>query len=173
MMAVMPTGRRSIFTRDAHCLHHRAHVVVSATDWKGSGDAIAVGNACFQRCRAIKLKPCSSIRIEYRRQEAMKRLEFEMQRLELEQQLEGMRERMAREKKTRQQDVAHEQWVTEQKRNLQAIKIEKVPNITSAPCSRSGGALFFGWVTSRRDTQSGMELFFCRFNLTEIDLSIS
>lgn len=56
----------------------------------------------------------------------MKRLEFEMQRLELEQQLEDMRERMAREKKTRQQDVAHEQWVTEQKRNLQAIKIEKV-----------------------------------------------
>ena len=58
-------------------------------------------------------------------QEAVKRLEFEMQRLELEQQLEDMRERMAREKKTRQQDVAHEQWVTEQKRNLQAIKIEK------------------------------------------------
>lgn len=59
-------------------------------------------------------------------QEAVKRLEFEMQRLELQQQLEDMRERMAREKKTRQQDVAHEQWVTEQKRNLQAIKIEKV-----------------------------------------------
>lgn len=59
-------------------------------------------------------------------QEAVKRLEFEMQRLELEQQLEDMRERMAREKKTRQQDVAHEQWVTEQKRNLQAIKIQKV-----------------------------------------------
>lgn len=59
-------------------------------------------------------------------QEAVKRLEFEMQRLELEQQLEDMRERMARDKKTRQQDVAHEQWVTEQKRNLQAIKIEKV-----------------------------------------------
>lgn len=55
----------------------------------------------------------------------MKRLEFEMQRLELEQQLEDMRERMARDKKTRQQEVAHEQWVTEQKRNLQAIKIEK------------------------------------------------
>lgn len=53
------------------------------------------------------------------------RLEFEMQRLELEQQLEDMRERMAREKKTRQQNVAHEQWVTEQKRNLQAIKIGK------------------------------------------------
>lgn len=51
-----------------------------------------------------------------------------MQRLELQQQLEDMRERMAREKKTRQQDVAHEQWVTEQKRNLQAIKIEKVLN---------------------------------------------
>lgn len=48
-----------------------------------------------------------------------------MQRLELEQQLEDMRERMAREKKSRQQDVAHEQWLTEQKRNLQAIKIEK------------------------------------------------
>lgn len=63
----------------------------------------------------------------------MKRLEFEMQRLELEQQLEDMRERMAREKKTRQQDVAHEQWVTEQKRNLQAIKIEKVSHITGSP----------------------------------------
>lgn len=62
----------------------------------------------------------------FAKQEAVKRLEFEMQRLELEQQLEDMRERMAREKKTRQQDVAHEQWVTEQKRNLQALKIEKV-----------------------------------------------
>lgn len=66
----------------------------------------------------------------------MKRLEFEMQRLELEQQLEDMRERMAREKKTRQQDVAHEQWVTEQKRNLQAIKIEKVSHTTDLPSSR-------------------------------------
>eukprot|EP00903_Cladosiphon_okamuranus_P014233 g13222.t1 len=79
-------------------------------------------------------EPLSPRNREYRRKmiemdaehkEAVKRLEFEMQRLELEQQLEDMRERMAREKKTRQQDVAHEQWVTEQKRNLQAIKIEK------------------------------------------------
>lgn len=69
-------------------------------------------------------------------QEAVKRLEFEMQRLELEQQLEDMRERMAREKKTRQQDIAHEQWVTEQKRNLQAIKIEKVLHMYNT------GALF-------------------------------
>lgn len=59
-----------------------------------------------------------------------------MHRLELEQQLEDMRERMAREKKTRQQDVAHEQWVTEQKRNLQAIKIEKVTTFAGPPCSR-------------------------------------
>ncbi|CAN0410454.1 unnamed protein product, partial [Ectocarpus sp. 12 AP-2014] len=79
-------------------------------------------------------EPLSPRNKEYRRKmiemdaehkEAVKRLEFEMQRLELEQQLEDMRERMAREKKTRQQDVAHEQWVTEQKRNLQAIKIQK------------------------------------------------
>eukprot|EP00752_Nemacystus_decipiens_P005082 g4612.t2 len=79
-------------------------------------------------------EPLSPRNREYRRKmiemnaehkEAVKRLEFEMQRLELEQRLEDMRERMAREKKTRQQDVAHEQWITEQKRNLQAIKIEK------------------------------------------------
>ena len=71
----------------------------------------------------------------------MKRLEFEMQRLELEQQLEDMRERMAREKKTRQQDVAHEQWVTEQKRNLQAIKIEKVSHITGLSLQSPTAAL--------------------------------
>ena len=73
-----------------------------------------------------------------------------MQRLELEQQLEDMRERMAREKKTRQQDVAHEQWVTEQKRNLQAIKIEKVPqdhglSLYRPPCTD----LLFGGVETR------------------------
>lgn len=85
-----------------------------------------------------------------RRQEAVKRLEFEMQRLELEQQLEDMRERMAREKKTRQQDVAHEQWVTEQKRNLQALKIEKVGGCSeksydgrAPPCVTSPVVFFF------------------------------
>lgn len=75
-------------------------------------------------------------------QEAVKRLEFEMQRLELEQQLEDMRERMARDKKTRQQDVAHEQWVTEQKRNLQAIKIEKVLTLTLQVYKQHRGTLF-------------------------------
>jgi len=75
----------------------------------------------------LKQKQRKTLQCARRRQEVVKRLEFEMQRLELEQQLEDMRERMAREKKTRQQDVAHEQWVTEQKRNLQALKIEKVP----------------------------------------------
>ncbi|CAM9406529.1 unnamed protein product, partial [Choristocarpus tenellus] len=57
--------------------------------------------------------------------EEVKKLEFEMERLELEQQLEDMRECMAREKKSKQRDVAHEQWVAEQARNLQAIKIQK------------------------------------------------
>ncbi|CAM9234915.1 unnamed protein product, partial [Discosporangium mesarthrocarpum] len=61
--------------------------------------------------------------------EEVKKLEFEMERLELEQRLEDMRERMAREKKNRQLDVAHEQWVTEQARNLQAIKIQKACTI--------------------------------------------
>lgn len=49
-----------------------------------------------------------------------------MQKLELEQQVEDMRERIERERRTRQQDVAHGLWVAEQKRSLQAIKIEKV-----------------------------------------------
>ena len=96
-------------------------------------------------------KNCCRKSRKHPQQEAVKRLEFEMQRLELEQQLEDMRERMAREKKTRQQNVAHEQWVTEQKRNLQAIKIEKVGE-TRYP-SFTGRTVFFsvaGALTTHR-----------------------
>ena len=88
-------------------------------------------------------KNCCQKSRKHPQQEAVKRLEFEMQRLELEQQLEDMRERMAREKKTRQQNVAHEQWVTEQKRNLQAIKIEKVGE-TRYPSFMFPTVFFFG-----------------------------
>lgn len=73
----------------------------------------------------LKCQPWVTSEKSRHQKEAVTRLKFEMQRLELEQQLEDMRERMARDKKSRQQNVAHEQWVTEQKRNLQAIKIEK------------------------------------------------
>ncbi|CAM9483080.1 unnamed protein product [Ectocarpus sp. 4 AP-2014] len=99
-----------------------------------NGDKERVGPEWDEELSGASGEPLSPRNKEYHRKmiemdaehkEAVKRLEFEMQRLELEQQLEDMRERMAREKKTRQQDVAHEQWVTEQKRNLQAIKIQK------------------------------------------------
>lgn len=74
-----------------------------------------------------------------------------MRRLELEQQLEDMRERMARDKKTRQQDVAHEQWVTEQKRNLQAIKIEKASQRRKYSCDKPliARARTFVWAWTR------------------------
>lgn len=71
-------------------------------------------------------------------QEELRQLVFQIQRLELEQRLEQMRESIIREKESRKQNAAYEQWITEQKRNLEVIKMEKV-NHENFPVSETLG----------------------------------
>ena len=60
-----------------------------------------------------------------RRDEELKNLEFEMKRLQLEQELSEMREKVQIERQTKESDHKHQQWLAEKKREMEMLTVER------------------------------------------------